>query len=408
MRVLTVGSMYPPQHLGGYELIWQDTVRLLRARGHEVRVLASDLVLPGRDLADEQDADVHRELRRYWEGDRWPRLSPRQRLRLERANAATLDRHLQQLRPDAVCWLNMGGLSLSLLERVRRAAIPAVAYVADDWPVDGPRRDGWSRALASRPRAARAADRLTGIPARLDLDRAARWLLISDATRRTARAAGWTLPGAEVAPAGIAPEFRAPAPERPPWRWRLLYAGRVVADKGVDLAVATLARLPEQATLTIVGPDGAPRDVAALNEQVAALGLTERVVRRPALPRAELARAYAQADAVLFPSRWAEPWGLVGLEAMACGAPVVASGTGGSAEYLDNGANALVVPQLEPAAWAAAIRLLAQDRELRARLHAGGLRTAASYPADLAPAAVARALEDIVGPEVPKPIKEAA
>jgi glycosyltransferase involved in cell wall biosynthesis len=400
--------MYPPQHLGGYELIWQDAVRLLRAHGHTVRVLASDLVLPGREGAREADRGVHRELRRYWEGDRYPHMSPRARLRLERANAATFDRQVRELRPDAVCWFNMGGLSLSLLERARRAALPAVAYVADDWPVDGPRLDGWSRAFASRPRAARAADRLTRIPARLDLDRAARWLLISDATRRNARAAGWALPGAAIAHAGVGPEFRAPPGERPPWRGRLLYAGRVVADKGVDLAVAALAQLPEETTLTIAGPDGAPGDVAALRAQIDQLQVGHRIARRPPLDRRALARAYAKADAVLFPSRWAEPWGLVGLEAMACGTPVVASGTGGSAEYLDNGENALVVPQLEAPAWAAAIRLLAQDDNLRDRLREGGLRTAAAHPADMAPAAIARALEDIVGPAVPKTIKETA
>jgi hypothetical protein len=45
VRVLCAGSMYPPQHRGGYELIWQDCVRALRARGHAVRVLTSDLVV---------------------------------------------------------------------------------------------------------------------------------------------------------------------------------------------------------------------------------------------------------------------------------------------------------------------------------------------------------------------------
>jgi glycosyltransferase involved in cell wall biosynthesis len=395
--------MYPPQHLGGYELIFQDTVRALRRRGHGVRVLASDLVL--RAGAREEDDDVHRELRRYWEGDRYPRLSPVQRLGLERANAAALDRHLAGLRPDAVLWCNMGGLSLSLLERVRRAGIPAVGYVADDWLVDGPRLDGWSRTWARRPRAARAAGGLTGIPSRLDLDRAARWLFISDATRRAARTAGWALPHAQVAHAGVHEAF-APAP-RPPWRWRLLYAGRVVADKGVDIAVGALAHLPGEATLTIAGPDGSAQDAAALAGQIGRLGLGDRIERRPALDRAALARAYAQADVVLFPSRWAEPWGLVGLEAMAVGTPVVASGTGGSAEYLRDGDNALVVGAPDPVAWAAAVRRLAGDAALRDRLRAGGLATAAGHPADLAPAAVVAALEDIVGPEVPD-IKEAA
>jgi glycogen synthase len=432
MRVLCVGSMYPPHHLGGYELIWQDCVRALRDRGHDVRVLTSDLVVQqgvrpvalhvqrngsgraGRVCAVQRNGSgraggvggVYRELRRYWEGDRYPRLSPLRRLALERENAAILDRHLDEHRPDVVCWFNMGGLSLSLLERVRRAGIPAVGYVADDWLVDGPRLDGWSRAWTRRPRAARAVAALTGLPTRLDLDAAAHWLFISDATRRAARTAGWALPRAQIAHAGVDGAFR-PAPP-PPWRWRLLYAGRVVADKGVDVAIGALAHLPADATLTIAGPDGDARQAAALDDLVARLGVRDRIERRAPMDREALAHAYAEADVLLFPSRWAEPWGLVPLEAMAVGTPVVASGTGGSAEYLRDGGNALVVGDPDPAAWAAAVRRLAGDEALRARLRAGGHATAERHPADLAPAAVARAIERIAGPRLPDTIKEEA
>ena len=58
-----------------------------------------------------------------------------------------------------------------------------------------------------------------------------------------------------------------------------------------------------------------------------------------AKPRAELRDVYAAADVVVFPVQWNEPWGLVPLEAMSVGRPVVASGTGGSAEYLRDGEN---------------------------------------------------------------------
>jgi glycogen synthase len=404
MRVLTVGSMYPPEHLGGYELIWQSAVRALRDRGHEVRVLASDFALPNGGPRPEEDPDVHRELRRYWEGDRYPALSPRERLRIERANARTLRRHLDDFRPDAVSWWSMGGLSLSLLERVRRAGVPAVAYVADGWLVDGPKLDGWLRAWDTRPRTAALAARLTGIPTRLDPGAGARWLFISDATRAEARER-WVLPDTAVAHAGVDDVFT--AQPRRPWHWRLLYAGRVDGVKGVDTAIEALALLPEAATLTIAGPDGAPEDVAAFTALAERLGVAGRIKRRPALGRAELAGAYAQADALLFPVRWAEPWGLVPLEAMAVGTPVIASGTGGSAEYLANGANSLVVPGGDPRDWAAAVIRLAAEPRLRERLREGGLRTASRHPADMAPLAVARALEDAAGHPTPT-IEEAA
>jgi hypothetical protein len=61
VRVLTVGNMYPPHHLGGYELMWQSTVRRLRSTGHEVRVITTDYRLAG--AGGQEDPDVFRDLR---------------------------------------------------------------------------------------------------------------------------------------------------------------------------------------------------------------------------------------------------------------------------------------------------------------------------------------------------------
>ncbi len=94
-------------------------------------------------------------------------------------------------------------------------------------------------------------------------------------------------------------------------------------------------------------------------------------------PREELPAAYAEADALLFPVRWEEPWGLVPLEAMAVGTPVVATGTGGSGEYLRDGENALVIGRdAEPSDLSGALRRLAGDADLRRRLREGGIATA--------------------------------
>jgi glycosyltransferase involved in cell wall biosynthesis len=93
------------------------------------------------------------------------------------------------------------------------------------------------------------------------------------------------------------------------------------------------------------------------------------------LRRAQLSEAYAVADVVLFPVIWEEPWGLVPLEAMGLGRPVIATGRGGSGEYLRDGENSLLVPAGDPEAIAAAVRRLADSPELRARLREGGLLT---------------------------------
>ena len=112
-----------------------------------------------------------------------------------------------------------------------------------------------------------------------------------------------------------------------------------------------------------------------LEELAAELGVADRVEfgRRP---RAELPAAYAAADVALFPVRWAEPWGLVPLEAMAVGRPVVATGTGGSGEYLEHERNCLRFAPGDHRALADAVQRLAGDRALRSRLRDEGTHTA--------------------------------
>jgi glycosyltransferase involved in cell wall biosynthesis len=286
-------------------------------------------------------------------------------------------------------------MSLGLVERVRRARIPAVGVVGDEWMAWGPRMDAWSRPFARRPRLAAAAERLTGLPARPRLGEAATWLFNSETTMRKSAAAGWTLPRAAVAHPGIDDSlFRPSAPRE--WGWRLLYLGRLDERKGVHVAVDALALLPEHATLTLLG-SGDPGYVADLRRRAEAAGTAARI-RFATAPRDELSGAYAAADAVLFPVQWDEPWGLVPLEAMAVGRPVVATGTGGSGEYLRDGENCLLYSPRDCArALAAAVERLAGDAALRERLRLAGAETAARFTERGYNEAIAAALERAAG-----------
>src|SRR5205807_4900295 len=121
-----------------------------------------------------------------------------------------------------------------------------------------------------------------------------------------------------------------------------------------DDAIAALAALPPQATLTVAG-GGEPAEIARLESLVTALGLGGRVRLIGMRSRDELISVYDAADVVLFPVRWREPWGLVPLEAMGLGRPVVATADGGPGEYLRDGENCLVVPPVQPRAIAQAV-----------------------------------------------------
>jgi glycosyltransferase involved in cell wall biosynthesis len=111
------------------------------------------------------------------------------------------------------------------------------------------------------------------------------------------------------------------------------------------------------------------------------LELGERV-RFANADRSELQTLYAAADVFVFPSEWDEPFGLVPVEAMACGTPVVATCTGGSAEFLRDGVNCLRFRARDPSELARCVRSLAADASLRARLVSGGLATAAELDTD--------------------------
>ncbi|MGZ4201735.1 MAG: glycosyltransferase family 4 protein [Thermoleophilaceae bacterium] len=378
MRVLSVGNIYPPHAPGGgYELTWRSANAHLRSRGHEVRVLASVHREPGVPPEAPEDPDVHRDLPWYWHDHVFPKRSLRERVALEREAADVLARHLAGFRPDAVCWWGMGGMSLGLIERARRAGLPAVGVVGDEWMVWGPRVDGWLRACRRLGPAAALAERFTGLPCGVRLGDAAGWLFNSEEVRRRSEAAAGPLQRASVEHPGIEESLFMPSEPRP-WVWRLLYLGRMDERKGVHVALEALALLPHEATLTLQGR-GDPAYVERLRVRAGELGLGERVFFSSE-SRERLPEVYAAADVVLFPVQWDEPWGLVPLEAMAVGRPVVASGTGGSAEYLRHEENSLLYsPRNSPEALAAAVRRLADSEPLRLRLREGGFPTAVAH-----------------------------
>jgi D-inositol-3-phosphate glycosyltransferase len=144
--------------------------------------------------------------------------------------------------------------------------------------------------------------------------------------------------------------------------------------------VRALARCPASATLAVIG-SGDDRHLEELRTLAASLGLGERV-RFEVLPRAEVAGVMHGADALVFPSVWDEPFGLVPVEAMSSGLPVLGTPVGGSAEFLADGVNCLQFPPGDVEALVGALHTLAGDPQLRARLVAGGRVTAAALGVD--------------------------
>ncbi|MFQ5556539.1 MAG: glycosyltransferase [Acidimicrobiales bacterium] len=162
----------------------------------------------------------------------------------------------------------------------------------------------------------------------------------------------------------------------------LLFVGRIQPLKGVDVAVRTLHELddPEARLLVVGGASGrdGDREVRRIRALVDHLGLTGRVELVSPRPHHVLSTYYRAADVCLVPSR-SESFGLVALEAAACGTPVVASDVGGLRTLVEHGVTGLRVADRDPAEFAAAVRRVLDDPLLAARLSADAVEKAADY-----------------------------
>ena len=176
----------------------------------------------------------------------------------------------------------------------------------------------------------------------------------------------------------------------------VLFVGRIQPLKGVDLAVRALAEVGDRrAQLVVVGgpsgPDG-PAELALLRTLVAELGVEHRVQFVEPQPHDSLADYYRAADVCVVPSR-TESFGLVALEAAACGTPVVAASVGGLQRLVDDGVTGYLVHDRDPAAYAAHI-----DRVLRDggdTMRAQAVARSARYRWSIAAARLRRHYDDL-------------
>jgi D-inositol-3-phosphate glycosyltransferase len=162
----------------------------------------------------------------------------------------------------------------------------------------------------------------------------------------------------------------------------ILFVGRIQPLKGPDVAIRALGDLNRSdVQLAIVGgSSGRDGDVQAENVHalVDELGLHDQVHFIEPKPHHILSSWYRAADVVLVPSR-SESFGLVALEAAACGVPVVASAVGGLLSLVADGETGFLVDGRDPADYAAAVARILDDPTLAAAMGAAGLQQALGY-----------------------------
>ncbi|MBD2384417.1 glycosyltransferase family 4 protein [Cylindrospermum sp. FACHB-282] len=142
---------------------------------------------------------------------------------------------------------------------------------------------------------------------------------------------------------------------------RILFVGRIVPYKGIEWLIKALAKTDQRVHLDIAGDGWGKPSMEKLAQQ---MGLSDRITWHGWCNSDKLATLYQQCLAVVFPSFWPEPAGLVTLEAYSRYRPVIASAVGGIPEHLQNGVTGILVPPNHISQLAAAINELASNYSL--------------------------------------------
>ena len=376
LRILVLSDRYPPLYEGGYEIACHALMERARARGHHVDVLTSTYGLQ----APRVDGHVHRVLHRPQDLHSlarlgWAEIGDRRRAR----------RLLRELRPDVIASWCILQLFPSLHAEIRAAGRPVVYWIQDLWiprhlRLGGERREVWLGAGSTLVK-----DVVKSVVRRVLRWREPGWLQpvgLSDLAlgrlifcsrfQRTRHVeAGLPLADCRVIYNGVDLERFSPGERSTPTGSpiRLLFVGRLAPDKGAHIAIEALGHLARRgvaATLSVAGVRVHPFGYADGLPQLAAReGVLERVRFLGHVPNPDLPAVYRRHDVLLFPSEHLEGMPMTVLEAMACGVGVVASTSGGNAEFLEDGVNALTVPPpCDPARLAAAVGRLASDPAL--------------------------------------------
>jgi glycogen synthase len=371
MKILIISNLYPPIVFGGYEILCKQVVEELERRGHQVEVLTSDFM--AENAPDEPH--IHRVLKLTTD---FPRpgesvgevdFSLRGQHRVGRKNARAVRQVALEFQPDVVfCWC-LNRLGSGVVLEAQKMGIP-VHYTINDEHTRQFRFTGEPRTLRQFARS--MVERIFSAST-FRKAQPLKMTVISSALKKNLLALEAPVRDAEVIYQGVdlrrfsfRPSFRAQDESL-----RILYVGQLSKVKGVHTLLSAVAGLKVPFLLTVVG-SGVPEYERELKSIVKERGLSNRVRFLGKRSREEVAQAYGSHHVLVFSSEWEEPFGLTHLEAMASGCAVVSTTTGGSAELVADGCNALAYPAGNSQRLAERLTEIFEDENRRLALVSGG------------------------------------
>ena len=337
MKILYWSQQFPP-YIGGVEVLGSHFLPALAARGHEPIVVTSHGAL---DLPDEDE----------WQGVPVHRLPFAAALEAHDPGAvartiAAVGALKRRLGPDLV-HVNVSDASAFFhLRTARHHPCPSVVSVRV-----GVGRDGEATTDSLLHGLLESADRVTGVSAATLAEAVAVCPEIEDRARVIHN--GLPDPGIAPTPLSVDPPV-------------LVAAGRLVRDKGFDVAVRALARIRARGCAAVLRIAGDGPERGALEALAAEEGVADAVAFLGWIDPPDLPRVLGEASVVLMPSRWREAFGLVALQAAQMGRPVVATRVGGLPEVVAEGETGLLVDRDDvDGLTAASLALLADAAQAR-------------------------------------------
>jgi glycosyltransferase involved in cell wall biosynthesis len=146
---------------------------------------------------------------------------------------------------------------------------------------------------------------------------------------------------------------------------KILFIGRIVREKGLRKLLSAFSQLHSSAQLIIAGEGG---DIPSIKSLAQQLGLGQRVSFAPWANSTQKDEFYRNASVVVIPSVWPEPFGIVGIEAMSYGKPVVAFHVGGISEWLDDGKTGFLIAPYDVMDMSKKIDSLLQQKDMAAEM----------------------------------------
>lgn len=347
MKILIVTNLYPPNHIGGYELACRDTVALLEESGHECRVLTSNFGSSDSDVSVVRKMLLHH----AW-GTDYPEASFSS---AQCHNAECLRREISDFAPDLVYAWNLYGLGWKLLTECTGPSTPPVTFHFMDWSV---------MAYQSTPKRI-LSSALGRIPNQWGNIRSKvrNAIFISRFTREQlgvgAQNSCVLYPFLDVAAIPAKTNYRLGNPVRS------VFVGQIEIHKGVFFLCQTLDEFRKRSgidiRLDVYGLSRTGKDIS-LSEQYSSFVTVKRNVDRKSL-----LNGLKDYDLGFFPSLWEEPFGIAQIEMMAAGLPVISSGRGGAREVF-RGENLLLYPHDNQDAFTEVLQGIVGDYQYQGRL----------------------------------------